>query len=51
MAKRLWSHPLTIFQLPWLALQRLMRGGKDGRVSAAQGRNPSDQSTHRAGPS
>jgi hypothetical protein len=22
MAKRLWSHPLTIFQLPWLALKR-----------------------------
>ncbi len=27
MAKRLWSHPLTIFQLPWLALGRLF-GGK-----------------------
>jgi len=25
MAKRLWSHPLTIFQLPWLALKRLIR--------------------------
>jgi hypothetical protein len=24
MAKRLWSHPLTIFQLPWLAVQKLM---------------------------
>jgi hypothetical protein len=24
MAKRLWSHPLTIFQLPWLALKRVM---------------------------
>jgi hypothetical protein len=23
MAKRLWSHPLTILQLPWLALKRL----------------------------
>ncbi|HEV2523094.1 MAG TPA: hypothetical protein VGT24_11990 [Candidatus Acidoferrales bacterium] len=26
MAKRLWSHPLTIAQLPWLAVKRLMRG-------------------------
>jgi hypothetical protein len=25
MAKRLWSHPLTILQLPWLALKRLVR--------------------------
>jgi hypothetical protein len=25
MAKRLWSHPLTIFQLPWLALRSLLR--------------------------
>jgi hypothetical protein len=25
MAKRLWSHPLTIFRLPWLALKRLVR--------------------------
>jgi hypothetical protein len=24
MAKRLWSHPLTIFQLPWLAVQKLI---------------------------
>jgi hypothetical protein len=24
MAKRLWSHPLTFVQLPWLALKRLM---------------------------
>jgi len=24
MAKRLWSHPLTIFQLPWLALKRVV---------------------------
>ena len=23
MAKRLWSHPLTIFKLPWLAVKRL----------------------------
>jgi hypothetical protein len=23
MAKRLWSHPLTILQLPWLAMKRL----------------------------
>jgi hypothetical protein len=25
MAKRLWSHPLTIVQLPWLALKRVVR--------------------------
>jgi hypothetical protein len=25
MAKRLWSHPLTILQLPWLALKRMVR--------------------------
>jgi len=25
MAKRLWSHPLTILQLPWLAVKRLVR--------------------------
>jgi hypothetical protein len=25
MAKRLWSHPLTIAQLPWLAVKRLVR--------------------------
>ena len=25
MVKRLWSHPLTIFQLPWLAVKRLAR--------------------------
>ena len=25
MAKRLWSHPLTIFHLPWLALRSLLR--------------------------
>jgi len=25
MAKRLWSHPLTILQLPWLAVKRLAR--------------------------
>lgn len=25
MAKRLWSHPLTIAQLPWLAIKRLVR--------------------------
>lgn len=25
MAKRLWSHPLTILQLPWLALKRVVR--------------------------
>ena len=25
MAKRLWSHPLTILQLPWLAIKRLVR--------------------------
>ena len=25
MAKRLWSHPLTILQLPWLALRRMIR--------------------------
>jgi hypothetical protein len=25
MAKRLWSHPLTILQLPWLALKRIVR--------------------------
>ena len=25
MAKRLWSHPLTIFRLPWLAMKRLLR--------------------------
>ena len=24
MAKRLWSHPLTLVQLPWLAIKRLM---------------------------
>lgn len=27
MAKRLWSHPLTIFQLPWWAVRRLIRPG------------------------
>jgi len=26
MAKRLWSHPLTIVQLPWLALKRTVTG-------------------------
>jgi hypothetical protein len=26
MAKRLWSHPLTIVQLPWLALKRVAGG-------------------------
>ena len=25
MAKRLWSHPLTILQLPWLAIRRMVR--------------------------
>jgi hypothetical protein len=25
MAKRLWSHPLTILQLPWLAVKRMVR--------------------------
>jgi len=25
MVKRLWSHPLTILQLPWLAVKRLVR--------------------------
>jgi hypothetical protein len=25
MAKRLWSHPLTILQLPWLAIKRMIR--------------------------
>jgi len=25
MLKRLWSHPLTILQLPWLAVKRLVR--------------------------
>jgi hypothetical protein len=25
MAKRVWSHPLTIAQLPWLAVKRLVR--------------------------
>jgi hypothetical protein len=25
MVKRLWSHPLTILQLPWLAIKRLVR--------------------------
>jgi hypothetical protein len=25
MAKRLWSHPLTILQLPWLAVKRIAR--------------------------
>ena len=25
MVKRLWSHPLTIVQLPWLALKRVVR--------------------------
>jgi len=25
MAKRLWSHPLTVAQLPWLAVKRLVR--------------------------
>ena len=25
MAKRLWSHPMTILQLPWLAVKRLVR--------------------------
>jgi hypothetical protein len=25
MMKRLWSHPLTIAQLPWLAVKRLVR--------------------------
>ena len=25
MAKRLWSHPLAIVQLPWLALKRVVR--------------------------
>ena len=33
MAKRLWSHPLTIFQLPWLALQWLIRSGKPRHTS------------------
>jgi hypothetical protein len=33
MAKRLWSHPLTIFQLPWLAVQRLVRTGERTRKS------------------
>jgi hypothetical protein len=27
MAKRLWSHPLTILQLPWLALKRVASAG------------------------
>ena len=25
MVKRLWSHPLTIFQWPWLAIKRMVR--------------------------
>ena len=25
MVKRLWSHPLTILQLPWLAIKRIVR--------------------------
>jgi len=25
VVKRLWSHPLTLFQLPWLAVKRLVR--------------------------
>jgi hypothetical protein len=34
MAKRLWSHPLTVFQLPWLALRRVINVGKSQDVSA-----------------
>jgi len=34
MAKRLWSHPLTVFQLPWLAVRWVMSGGKSQDVSA-----------------
>jgi len=35
MAKRLWSHPLTIFQLPMLALEGLTRGGKTNRAGVS----------------
>lgn len=34
MAKRLWSHPLTVFHLPWLALRWAMSAGKSQGVSA-----------------
>lgn len=32
MARRLWSHPLSWFQLPWLALRRLVRTGEASRL-------------------
>ena len=50
MAKRLWSHPLTVFRLPWLALQWLMRVGRPRGVSAVKNHDGSDQAGHRADP-
>jgi hypothetical protein len=32
MARRLWSHPLSLFQLPWLALKRLARLSEASRI-------------------
>ena len=34
MAKRLWSHPLTVFQLSGLVVRSLMGAGKPRSVSA-----------------
>jgi len=50
MAKRLWSHPLTIFQLPWLALLWLISLGRSRDVPAEKDLNGSGRTGQGTGP-